>query len=242
MPELSAQRKQQLQAYAQVLKLPTRSKAEQEMRVRTWDELLWECAKDDPWFFCRTLLRSKNEHGGKDSPYEPFPDKEFLRQTVRAWEDVAARPTNRLLLIAKSRQMLQSWLVMAMALWTAMTKQAQLVIVQSKKEMDAGNLLERAFGIWTRLPQTVRELVPCISGHVHLEFPTTDSRMIGIPEGPDQIRSNTASLLIGDESAFQPSFLEAYTAAQPSLNGGGMGVFVSSAAPGPFASLVLDEA
>lgn len=244
MPELSAARKDQLRAYAKLLQAEAPSPAVKEQRLRTWDELLWVCAAEDPWFFCRTLVRSKNEHGGKDSPYEPFPDKAFLLHCVRTWEFVAAKPRSqmRVLLIPKSRQMMVSWVCMAMALWTAMTKQAQLIIVQSKKELDAGNLLGRAEGMWQRLPQTIRELVPCHSGHVHLDFPSTDSRMIGIPEGGDQIRSNTASLLICDEAAFQPDFLDAYTAALPSLSGGGMGVFVSSAAPGPFAALVQDEA
>lgn len=241
MPELSLPRREQLAAYAKVLSLKGNNKSEQESRVRTWEELLWACCTEDPWFFCRTLVRTKNEHGD-DAPYEAFPDKAFLLGVIRTWEEVASRKTNRLLLIPKSRQMMVSWIAMTMALWTGMTRQAQLIIVQSKKELDAKNLLDRAFGIWTRLPPTVRELVPCIPGHCHLDFPASDSRILGIPEGGDQIRSNTASLLICDEAAFQPSFLEAYTAAQPSLNGGGMGVFVSSAAPGTFAQLVEDVA
>lgn len=241
MPELSQDRRSQLSAYSKVLTLKSTSKSEQEMRLRTWEELLWTCCVEDPWFFCRTLVKTKNEHGGEDSPYEPIPDKAYAKWFIRTWEEVAARPTNRLLLIPKSRQMLVSWLCMTMGLWTAMTSRAQLVVVQSKKEIDAGKLLDRAFGIWTRLPQTVRDAIPCKAGHVHLDFEGTDSQILGIPEGGDQIRSNTASLLICDEAAFQPSFLEAYTAAQPSLHGGGMGVFVSSAAPGAFANLVEDR-
>jgi hypothetical protein len=64
------------------------------------------------------------------------------------------------------------------------------------------------------------------------------SHIWGIPEGGSIIRSNTPSLVVADEAAFQPEFGESYTAALPAVKGGGSYVALSSAELGAFAELV----
>jgi len=64
------------------------------------------------------------------------------------------------------------------------------------------------------------------------------SKIWGIPEGPDIIRSYTGSILFSDEAAFQPSFEAAYIAALPMIKGGGQLIAVSSANSGFFEKMV----
>ncbi|NIP40492.1 MAG: hypothetical protein GTN39_03150, partial [Candidatus Aenigmarchaeota archaeon] len=75
------------------------------------------------------------------------------------------------------------------------------------------------------------------ASYAQLVFPN-GSKIWGIPEGPDIIRSYTGSILFSDEAAFQPSFEAAYTAALPMIKGGGQFIAVSSAEPGFFEKMV----
>src|SRR5215813_11131860 len=69
-----------------------------------------------------------------------------------------------------------------------------------------------------------------------LEF-ANGSRIVGIPEGADQIRSFHPWGLLMDEAAFQPEAGEAYDAAVPVCQ---KIIVVSSAGPGWFADFVND--
>ncbi len=124
----------------------------------------------------------------------------------------------------------------------------QLILVQSKREEDAANLVytqeppiaRMSFMEWA-LPSWLRMMdFPHGCKYAQMIFPN-GSRLWGIPEGSDIIRSNTVSVLFSDESAFQPEFGMAYTAALPTVKGGGQLIAVSSAEPGEFAELVEAE-
>lgn len=198
----------------------------------------WQRVKEDPWFFFSTMALTKDEHGGGDvsGSYKPFPNYAYVRETLRE----LLRGNRHL--IPKSRQVMISWIIATYGLWWSLTRQAQLGLIQSKKEEDAGRLVERIHGVWSRLPAHVKEANPCVlqKKPPMLTFPATDSKILGIPEGGDQIRSNTASWLFGDESAFQAGFSEAFVAAQPALEGGGWAVFASSAKAGAMYDLVRE--
>ena len=72
---------------------------------------------------------------------------------------------------------------------------------------------------------------------LRLEF-ANGSRIIGIPEGADQIRSYHPWGLAMDEAAFQPEAGEAYDAAVPVCQ---KIIVLSSAGPGWFADFVTDQ-
>ena len=153
-----------------------------------------------------------------------------------------------ILFVEKSRQMLVSWMVCAYLLWRARALSHQLILVQSKREEDAANLVftqeaplgRMSFMEWS-LPSWLKMIdFPHGCKYCHMVYPN-GSHLWAIPEGSDIIRSNTVSVLFGDEAAFQPEFGNAYTAALPSIKGGGSAVFVSSAEPGEFAELVEAE-
>lgn len=143
--------------------------------------------------------------------------------------------------VEKSRQLLATWIVCAYLLWRAKYKPHQLILVQSKREDDAAILVynkeptvARISFMESNLPQHLKTVqFPKGGAYGHLFFPN-GSHIWAIPEGGDIIRSNTPSVIFGDESAFQPEFDHALTAALPAIKGGGQGVFISSAEPGSF--------
>lgn len=225
------------------------------------------CRRSAHYFiFDSGLLVTKDEHDLEDT-VKPLPDKPYLRvmldallltgglmspaearYAVAAGVEVDRLYRTGLLAIEKSRQILATWLVAAYGLWRAKFRDHQLVLWQSKKEDDAANVVfdkdphtARMSFMELRLPAGVRDLT--FKGDVsrcNLRFPN-GSRVWGIPEGADIIRSNTPSLLVSDEAAFQPEFENAKDAAMPAIKGGGQLVALSSAAPGAFAVWVGAE-
>lgn len=198
-------------------------------------------AEESPWYFLRVLCKTKNEHASAGNEYEPFPDMNYLKVMLEEWQAVERRPADRLLLVAKSRQMMVSWFACAMVLWYCLFRKAQRIGWQSKKAEDADEMLKRIYGLWDRLPPPMRDQHPCTMRQYHLHFTGSDSDVHAIPQGPDQVRQYTWSLFISDEMAFQEGADAAYFTLLPALGKNGMGVFISTAFPGHFETLFEDE-
>lgn len=222
--------------------------------------------KDPQWFVFESGLVTKDEHDTADA-LKPFPDEPCLRvlldcccvaggllaPATATWalrEGIApalleAIRAAGMLFVEKSRQVMATWVCCAYLLWRAKTRPHQLLLVQSKREEDAANLVyakeswqARISFMETHLPKHLRTaLFPKAGSYAQLAFPN-GSRIWGIPEGGDIVRSNTASVILADEAAFQPEFGDAYTAALPAIHGGGSFLAISSAEQGPFADLV----
>lgn len=222
--------------------------------------------RDPHWAIFESGLVTKDEHDHSNA-IKPFPDVLYLRAMLdallvsgRVLSPAGARyardaghselwlqalASSGLLFVEKSRQVLVTWMVCAYLLWRAKSKEHQLILVQSKREDDAAGLVyvrepwqARLSFMESHLPphlQTAK--FPRCASYGRLTFPS-GSTVIGIPEGQDIIRSNTASIVFSDEAAFQPQFGGAFTAALPSVKGGGQMVAVSSAEPGEFCDLV----
>ena len=209
----------------------------------------------------RAWLVTKDEHDPTQA-VKPFPDTPYLRAIVdcllvsgryqRAAAAIYAREIadlawleasyqSGLVAMEKSRQMMVTWIVCAYLLWRAKYHAHQLILVQSKREDDAANLVfnkepsvARISFMEAHLPKYLRHCEwPKAGAYGHLYFPS-GSHIWAIPEGGEIIRSNTASAVFSDECAFQPEFGSAYTAALPAIKGGGQGIFVSSPHPGEF--------
>lgn len=225
------------------------------------------CRRSAHYFiFDGKVLLTKDEHE-LDAQAKPFPDKVYLRVMLdclllsagmippadatwaaQAELDLEAIDRAGMLAIEKSRQIMATWLVAAYCLWRAKFRTHQLILWQSKKEDDAANVVfdkdpttARMSFMEYHLPVGLKDLA--FRGDVsrcNLRYPT-GSRIWGIPEGADIIRSNTPSVLVSDEAAFQPEFADAKDAAMPAIKGGGQLVALSSAAPGAFAVWVGAE-
>lgn len=147
--------------------------------------------------------------------------------------------------VEKSRDMFATNLVCCYLLWRARAFDYQLILVQSRKEEDAANLVfnkdphvGRLSFMEDHLPAHLRMTTwPRSGAYARLHF-DNGAQVWGIPEGADVIRSNHPSVIFADEAAFQPEFGASYTAALPAVKGGGQYIAVSSANPGEFASIV----
>ena len=135
--------------------------------------------------------------------------------------------------------MMITWLIVALYLHDAQFNQGRYIFFQSKKEKDANALIERAKFIYNHQPYFLKQPVKSIYCEIH--FPEINSKIVGIPQGGDQIRMHTASGIFMDEAAFMYQAEEAFTAAKPSIDGGGRITMVSSANPGFFEALVNDK-
>ena len=202
----------------------------------------WELARFDPFRFLKGFVRTCDQHDTQH-PIKPFPvDRPYIRPLIETWQD------NPLLCIVKSRQMLQTWLWCAIALWDAMFHQGRLIMLQSKREEDAvgdavsgDGLLGRIKFILNHIPGR-QILVPQYrSVYNKLMFPDINSTLWAIPQGGDIVRQRTASGILSDEAAFQEEFSNAYVAAMPTIRSGGWFVALSSANPGFFQRLYEDR-
>lgn len=222
--------------------------------------------RDPQWAIFESGLVTKDEHD-QTAAIKPLPNVLYLRAMLDAllvsgrllrpadarWALEAGHSelwlqslaSSGLLFVEKSRQVMITRIVCAYLLWRAKAKDHQLILVQSKREDDAAALVyvkeawqARMSFMESHLPahlQTAK--FPRCASYGRLTFPS-GSTVIGIPEGQDIIRSNTASVIFSDEAAFQPEFGGAFTAALPSVKGGGQMVAVSSAEPGTFQEIV----
>jgi hypothetical protein len=168
--------------------------------------------------FCRTL----DEHD-RDNPIKLFPDKQCIDDLISLFL------SEQLLLIEKSRQMMATWTFVACHLWDAMFHPARRIFFQSKKELDANNLVDRAKFIYEHLPEEMKAMYPCNPyAYCKLEFGKWHSIIQGVPQGGDVLRQYTASRLFSDEMSFQEKADEAFIASKPTIDGGGSFIGVST--------------
>lgn len=212
-----------------------------------WQQLLrvrWELASRDPLEFFRWFCYTCDTHD-KTNPIKPFPwHKPHVQYMARLWQN------NPLLVIRKSRQMIQTWEFCALSLWDALFNPGRLICLQSKKEEDAigdetsgDGLLGRVKFMLNHVPG--RELLLPKRNYRPMEksvkFFTRSSTILAIAQGADIIRSHTISGLLSDECGFQDKFHEAYMAAIPCIRGGGWFVALSTANPGFYKALWYDD-
>jgi hypothetical protein len=181
-------------------------------------------------------VRTKDEHGLGELSVKQFPTRE---EKPYVWEVIDTIQREQLVAVEKSRQLMVTWIMCLFCLWMAKFQPNRLIFIQSKKEEDAANLVfnsewpaARISFIESNLPDFLRS--DCAAAYGKLFYRDTGSRIWGIPEGGDQIRSYTASCIVSDEAAFQPEFEQAWKAANPSIKGGGKMIVVSSARNGAY--------
>jgi len=185
-------------------------------------EIEQERAKKDPYFFITHYCYTFDEHDG-EHPYKLFPQKEYIRDLCDLFV------TEDLLLIEKSRQMMATWTVCALALWFTMFREVTRTFVMSKKEKDADAIIDRIKSIYERLPEGIKKKYPADDfTYLNIKWSKSNSIIQGLAQGPDQIRQYTASLVIMDEGAFQAKAAKTWEAIRPSLVGGGKFVVIST--------------
>lgn len=201
--------------------------------------LIWQVA----WVECGESLRkfaeyvvTKDEHAHGDFSVRPFPSPE---EKPYVWEILDTVERESLVAIEKSRQIMVTWMMCLYCLWAAKFKKNRLVFIQSKKEEDAANLVFNTEWITARISFMEYNLPEQLKSEIHpsygqLTFLDSGSKIWGIPEGGEKIRSYTPSVIFSDEFAYQPEAEEAWIAAQPAIRGGGKFICASSAKAGAF--------
>jgi len=198
-----------------------------------------ELARRDPWFFLTRFCITLDSHDPQ-RPKKPFPDRPYLRELTNLWL------RHPLLVIAKSRQMLATWLMVGLYLWDTMMLTGRLTFLQSKREEDAVGNHTAATGLLGRARFILEHLHPALTVKYRatankIEFPSRNSTLWAVPQGPDIIRQHTASGILSDEMAFQYQAEDAYTAAIPTIENGGRFTALSTAHPGFFQRLYMDQ-
>lgn len=191
--------------------------------------------KNDRWHWLRSWVTTENVHAEGNTTFERFPDLPGLFYLTRLWED------NPRLIVPKSRQLLATWLFSCLYLHDSMFFPSRLTFFQSKKEEDANATVERAWGVYQRLPTFFQEWSPAKRTFCNIRFTRQRSRIWAVPEGSEHARQYSCSGYLSDEAAFQIEVDKVMAAIAPTLGEKGRFTCVSSAAASYFEKMAFDK-
>jgi hypothetical protein len=165
--------------------------------------------------YAKTLDPHDSKH-----PVKNFPQWTFMEKMIDEWL------ANPLVLVVKSRQMMASWLFVALHTWDAIFHKGRSIFFVSKKEEDAGfgnqlSLLSRSLFIIENLPAKLQPKFHKSKRPPAIEFPNLYSSIMACSQEAEALRQYTASRILSDEMAFQEQAETAYTAMKPTIDGGG---------------------
>jgi len=190
-------------------------------------ELALALAAEDGLFWLAWVV-TRDEADPRNS-VKSFPvELEYLRLL---WNDIHSSTDG--VVIAKSRQMLVSWVVAAYCVWWARHKPNQAVFWQAQDWDEAkdkvcfpkGPIMGRCQFIEANLPEWMRINVAPLEGR--LQYPN-GSYIQALPGGAAKIRGNTPSLYVGDEFAHQEEQRGVFTAVAPLIQKGARAIFIST--------------
>lgn len=211
---------------------------------------LWDQCKDDPEFYIFGGFVRTSDEKDRVNPRKPMLNEKYLHDVLRYIHeggvgDVCA--------VSKSRQMLLSWLLAAYCSWEAKFHEQSRVMWQTKKAEDAWMVVYKNSWYHARIA-FIERAMPRFMRSVGLKGTRGElwypqgAIISGIPQGPDQLRSFSASLVVGDEACFQPEFKDSFKAALPMAKGdpstpgsGGRIVLITSAKGGTYYAELVEE-
>lgn len=180
------------------------------------------------WEFIKTFVITHDEHDTAH-PEKVFPEKLLYRVMVRAWIEYDV------LFIEKSRQLMVSWIIVSLLLWDALFHKHRRQCAQSREIDSAKALVGRARHIYEQLAKRGFPGLPAaerLKGDYgtskSIKFPGQKSQIMAAPQGGDVYRSYTFSNVGSDEIAFQSEAEAGFTAAIPTVSGGGKYLGVST--------------
>jgi hypothetical protein len=188
-------------------------------------EVLERCALDG--VFWLKFVQTRDE-ADPENIVKPFPvHQAYIREL---WGLLVAEQK---IVIAKSRQMMVSWLVAAYAVWRARFKPHQAIYWQSQQREDSdkmvclpdGPIEGRCQFIESHLPQWMRQSVKPIEGV--LAWPN-GSFVQALAGGSNKIRGKTATIVIEDEYAMQEEQAGVFEAVAPLIQKGAQAIFIST--------------
>jgi len=228
------------------LTIEDRRLAREEAIIKAWgrlDRVVGKIEHGDgerpgPLVWAQDFTETFDEHWqrkGLPSPYRPFPNRPYWPWLFNLFL------TERVLFLAKSRDMMASWAAIAYAVWSCMVQPRTRVIVQTQKESKGIELVKGAGApgyartLYERQPPALQWRFPLAKPME--DQPATaitwanESVLMALPKGADQIRLYHPTIMIFDEAAYLDEFEAAYGAALPVCR---QIIAVSSVAPGWF--------
>jgi hypothetical protein len=188
-----------------------------EMEVKRFKIEVLKCRKSFVYFcdsYCQIL--SDYGQGGNWVPFRLWPEQRRVAGLLQA---------NRLVAVLKARQLGLTWLVMAYALWWMLFFPMATVLLFSRRDQEAVDLLVvRLRGLYERLPAFLKvrgfttdndHEVALANGSRALAFPTTAGD------------SYTATLAVVDEADLCPDLDQLMRAVKPTIDAGGRMVLLS---------------
>lgn len=183
-----------------------------------------KCAADAA-YACNTygVIDDAQGHGegGGTMPFHLWP-----AQVQLLW----ALMTARLVIILKARQLGISWICCWYALWLCLFQPGKVVLLFSKGQAEADELLRRVKALYDRLPDWLRASLPTLVKENASELAWSNgSRIRSLPATQSAGRSLTASLVVLDEAAFLQFADQLYSALKPTIDNGGQLIILSTA-------------
>ena len=178
-------------------------------------EIRERCARDGMYFL--RFVKTRDE-ADPDAPEKPFPLYEpYIEPIWRALEQ------HQRVIVAKSRQMLMSWILCAFCCWWARFKPNQAVYWQTQRDSDAHSMIAMPIQGVAGYMGRCQFIEAHLPSFLWVPFRATEGRLSyshgsiiqALPGGADQIRSKVPSLLVEDEFAFQLEQSGVWTAVVP---------------------------
>ena len=146
------------------------------------------------------------------------------------WEhtklSIAALLKRKQISILKSRQIGWSWLLAAYALWYALARKGATVMLFSKGEEEAKELLSKCGTIYRNLPDFMRAQKVYPDSATEMAFTVMESRIKAFASTENAGISFTASVIIADEHEEHPYAEQNYFASKPTRDAGGQYISV----------------
>ncbi len=180
--------------------------------------IAWDRFKRDPVFAAK-FWTIKHPKGAR--PWDLYPAQEEI---LDSW----GSGDNHIHL--KARQIGFSTTVGFFAFWMAVTRPESSILLLSRGEREAQELLEKVkFGL-DRLTPFVQAKVPTVSVRTLSKIAFSNgSEILSLPSASDPARGYTGSLVVVDEWAFLPNPEESWASIQPVADIGGQIIGLSTA-------------
>lgn len=159
----------------------------------------------------------------------PFTVLSYMPAIIEAWQ------TAQYFAIEKSRDMMATWLFVALYTWDAMFNVGRQHILQSEDAFKTLELVQRAYLIHDETPSFLKDAIGPANFSKgttkagELYFTKVKSEILGLPQGADQIRQWHPTGVLSDEAAFQQEAGATFAAIKPAILMGGRYTAISSA-------------
>lgn len=186
---------------------------------------------EDPELFLKYAVYTMDEADKKHFGAKQFPylEKAYLQDMVKIWK--RAEELDKHIVVEKSRQMMASWVFAALHLHEAFTVPNRKILLLSRTEGHAIELLDRLEYIYKNIPESVWPIAlrPKMSRtKTKMEFEGIDSYIKSLTSSIESSRSMTASRIFIDEFARMEDADGIFQGAMGSVMGGGNVTVVST--------------